>query len=102
MRQYLSGYEPAYDTKLWNHPYIEGSHNCYAFLNDIVDSTVEKCEEMCLTKHKKVVLKNEECRDLIPQPEDFHLLRRDGDLKKKIRKYYCPTMEKKILRIIKW
>lgn len=99
LRQYLSGYEPAYDTKLWNHPYIEGSHNCYAyFLNDVVDSTVEKCEEMCLTKHKKGCPKKmSECRDLIPQPEDFHLLRRDGDLKKKIRKYYCPTMEKKIL-----
>ena len=99
LRNYLSGYEPKYDTKLWGHPYIEGSHNCYAyFLDDIVPSTKEKCEEMCLKKHKKGCPKKiGECRDLIPQPEDYHLLKRDGNLTKKIRKYYCPTMEKKIL-----
>jgi hypothetical protein len=99
LRNYLSGYEPKYDTKLWNHPYIEGSHNCYAyFLDDIVDATKEKCEEICLKSHKKGCPKKiGKCRDLIPQPEDYHLLKRDGNLSKKIRKYYCPTMEKKIL-----
>jgi hypothetical protein len=99
LRNYLSGYEPEYDTKLWGHPYIEGSHNCYAyFLNDVVESTREKCEEICLKNHKKGCPKKiGECRDLIPQPEDFHLLKRDGNLTKKIRKYYCPTMEKKIM-----
>ena len=99
LRNYLSGYEPNYDTKLWGHPYIEGSHNCYAyFLDDVVDSTREKCEEICLKTHKKGCPKKiGECRDLIPQPEDYHLLKRDGNLTKKIRKYYCSTMEKKIM-----
>lgn len=99
LRNFLSGYEPEYDTELWSHPYIEGSHNCYTyFLNHLGQSTKEKCEEMCLKKHKSGCPKKiGECRDLIPQPEDYYLLKRDGDLSKKVRKYYCKTMDKKIL-----
>ena len=37
----LSGYEPEYDPKLWNHPYIEGSHKHKLLtLDDIVPSTI--------------------------------------------------------------
>jgi len=99
LRNYLSGYEPKYDTKLWGHPYVEGSHNCYSyFLNDEVTSTKEKCHEKCLKKHKTGCPKKiGDCRDLIPQPQDYHLLRRDGHLRNKLRKYYCPSMIKKIM-----
>lgn len=102
VKQFLSGYEPEYSEKeleYWKHPYIEGSHNCYAFfLNKMTRTLKDKCHLKCLKKHKTGCPKKMEgCRDFIPQPGDYDLLRKYGDLKKKQRKYTCPKMEKKIM-----
>lgn len=102
VKQFLSGYEPSYSKKeleYWHHPYIQGSHNCYAFfLNTMTQTLRDKCHQKCLKKHKTGCPKKmDECRDFIPQPGDYDLLRKYGDLKKKERKYTCPRMEKKIM-----
>lgn len=102
VQQFLSGYEPQYskeELEYWKHPYVEGSHNCYAFfLNQMTQTLKEKCHLKCLKKHKTGCPKKmEECRDFIPQPGDFDLLRKYGDLKKKERIYTCPKMEEKII-----
>jgi len=99
LRKSLSGYEMPYKPKKWAHPYIEGSHNCYAyFLNDKSDSIQIKCKELCLQNNKKGCPKKiDECQDLIPQPGDHYLLNKYGNLKKKERKYTCPNMHNKIL-----
>lgn len=99
LRKSLSGYEMPYKPKKWSHPYIEGSHNCYAyFLNDKSDSIQIKCKELCLQNNKKGCPKKiDECQDLIPQPGDHYLLNKFGNLKKKERKYTCPNMHNKIV-----
>ena len=73
-----------YKPKKWSHPYIEGSHNCYAyFLSDKSDSIQIKCKELCLQNNKKGCPKKiDECQDLIPQPGDHYLLNKYGNLKK--------------------
>lgn len=101
IRNFLSGYEPKYENEeleYWKHPYIEGSHNCYSyFLNDRIPSVKEKCHIKCLKKNKSGCPKKiNSCRDFIPQPGDFDLIRKYGDLNKKNRIYTCPNMEKKI------
>ena len=101
IRNFLSGYEPQNNKKeldYWKHPYIEGSHNCYSyFLNDRIPSVKEKCHVECLKKNKSGCPKKiDSCRSFIPQPGDFDLIRKYGDLKKKKRVYTCPNMEKKI------
>jgi hypothetical protein len=99
LRKYLSGYEPAYEPRAWAHPYIEGSHNCYAyFLDDRKESLAAKCEEFCL-KHNKTgcPLKDEGCQELIPQPGHANLLKLYGNIDKQERKYTCPNMVNKIL-----
>ena len=101
LRNFLSGYEPKYneyELKKWKHPYVESSHNCYSyFLNDTVQSIKEKCREDCLKKNKNYCPKKiEECRDYIPQPGDFDLIKKYGNLDKKERIYKCDHMEKKI------
>lgn len=99
LRNFLSGSEPSYMPELWSNPYVEGSHNCYSyFLNRQVKAVKEKCEEICLKKHKKgCPQKDNECTDLKPQPGDFELIKRTGTDKGKERKYFCPNMQKKIL-----
>ena len=99
LRNFLSGYEPEYSPELWSNPYIEGSHNCYSyFLNRQVRAVKDKCEEICLKKHKEgCPKKNDECTDLKPQPGDFELIKRTGTDKGKERIYFCPNMQKKIL-----
>ncbi len=106
LRKFVSGFEPKYEPNAWSHPYIEGSHNCYAyFLDDRKDSIAAKCEEFCLKKNKKgCPFKDDDCQDLIPQPGDDFLLKQFGDTpgatkleKKKDRKYTCPNMVNKIL-----
>jgi hypothetical protein len=99
LRKYTSGYEPKYEPLAWQHPYVEGSHNCYSyFLNDKLDSVKEKCHELCLKKHKTGCPKKvEACGDLKPQPGNHNLLLKDGNLKNKKRVYKCGEMEKKIL-----
>lgn len=101
LQKYLSGYEPKYEPAKWSHPYVEGSHNCYAyFLDDRKRSITSKCEEYCLKNNKKgCPLKDDECQNLIPQPGDYHLLSQYGKsfVDKKERKYTCPNMNLKIL-----
>ena len=95
----MSGSEPEYQPELWSNPYIEGSHNCYSyFLNRQVRAVKEKCNEICLKKHKESCpQKDSECSDLKPQPGDFSLIKMTGTDKDKERIYQCPNMQKKIL-----
>jgi hypothetical protein len=99
LRNFMSGDEPEYKPKQWAEPYVEGSHNCYSyFLNRQVKAVKEKCEEICLKKHKKSCPKKDsECSDLKPQPGDYKLLIDEGTDKNKKRIYQCPNMQKKIL-----
>lgn len=99
LRQFVNGFEPSYNPNDWSHPYIEGSHNCYAyFLDDRKDSIRVKCEEICLQNNKKGCPKKEpECRDLIPQPGDHFLMSQYGDLKRKTRNYSCPNIHSRII-----
>ena len=98
LNKFVSGDEYDYEPNKWKIPEIEGSHNCYSyFLTDRVPAVAEKCMELCLKKHKKgCPLEHRECGDLIPQPGDYHLLKKYGDLSKKKRTYNCKTMEEKI------
>lgn len=99
LRNFLSGSEPEFNPQLWSDPYIEGSHNCYSyFLNRQVKAVREKCEEICLKKHKKgCPKKDSDCTDLKPQPYDFKLIQLQGSDKNKERIYKCPQMQRKIL-----
>lgn len=99
LRNFMSGSEPEFQPQLWADPYIEGSHNCYSyFLNRQVKAVKEKCNEICLKKHKtSCPKKDSECSDLKPQPGDFDLIKRTGSDKGKERIYQCPNMQHKIL-----
>jgi hypothetical protein len=98
VKQFTNDYEPPYEPQKWSHPYIEGTHNCYAyFLNDRVKAISDKCEELCLKKNKKDCPKKVSgCGNYKPQPGDFDLIMKHGNLKNKIRNYQCDNMEKKI------
>ena len=98
LKKYTNGYEPKYNPADWSHPYVEGSHNCYAyFLNDKKDSIKTKCKELCLKNNKKgCPKKDNDCQDLIPQPGDYYLLNKYGNTKKKETTYTCPNMHRKI------
>jgi hypothetical protein len=100
LRNFLSGNEPEYKPQLWADPYIEGSHNCYSyFLNRQIKAVKEKCNEICLKKHKtSCPKKDSECTDLKPQPGDYELIKRTGTDKDKERIYKCPNMHKKIMK----
>ena len=99
LKKYTNKYEPVYKPADWSHPYVEGSHNCYAyFLNDKKDSIYSKCEEICLKNNKKgCPIKDSDCQDLIPQPGDYYLLNKYGNTKKKDYKYSCPNLHNKII-----
>lgn len=94
LKLYRSGYEPEYNPKKWSPKEIEKTHNCYTYyLNNQVKSIQKRCQKIC-PDGKKCYSR---CSDLKPQPGDFHLLMRDGNLKKKKRVYTCQEMESKIL-----
>ena len=99
LQQFLTGDETDYKPELWKDPYIEGSHNCYSyFLNRQVKAVKEKCNEICVKKHKSSCpIKDSECTDLKPQPGDFELIQRTGSDKDKERIYKCPNMHRKIM-----
>lgn len=95
LKLYRSGSEPEYNPQKWSPKDIEKSHNCYTyFLNNQIKSLQKRCQNICPDGKKCYG----QCSDLKPQPGDFYLLVRDGDLKKKKRKYTCEEMEAKILR----
>ena len=98
LRKFLSGSEIEYQPQVWSDPYIESSHNCYSyFLNRQVKAVKEKCNEICVKKHKKSCpLKDSECSNLKPQPGDFNLIKNTGSDKGKERIYQCPNMQQKI------
>jgi len=99
LRKFTSGYEPKYEPDVWSNPAIEGSHNCYAyFLDERKDSIISKCNEAChKLKKSGCPSKIKECQNMIPQPGDYYLLNKYGNLKKKEREYTCPNMHNKIM-----
>ena len=98
LKRFTNQSEPEYDPSRWSHPFIEGSHNCYAyFLDSIFDNLIKKCEKMCKKKSGTSCPKKiKECRSLIPQPGDDYLMNSTGSLKSKSYKYSCKEMEQKI------
>ena len=99
MKKFTTGNEPDYNPNIWAHPYVEGSHNCYAyFLDDIMVSLRKKCEKICKRDEKeKCPTKPRKCRSLIPQPGDYSLFKKYGNLDRKTFKYNCKEMERKIM-----
>jgi hypothetical protein len=98
LKKFTSGNEPDFNPDTWAHPYVEGSHNCYAyFLDDIMTSLKKKCENICHKENKNCPTKPKKCRSLIPQPGDYSLFKKYGSLDKKTFKYNCKEMEKKIM-----
>ena len=99
LKQFVNDDQPEYNPEKWSQPYIEGSHNCYAyFLDTIFKDLIKKCEKLCKKNSTKCPKKVSECRSLIPQPGDDYLMRTQGSLKNKNYKYNCKNMQKKILR----
>jgi hypothetical protein len=98
LKKFTTGDEPDFNPNLWGHPYVEGSHNCYAyFLDDIMTSLKKKCENICKKEEKgNCPTKPRKCRSLIPQPGDYDLFKKHGSLDKKTFKYDCKEMEQKI------
>ena len=99
LRTFTSGDEPQYNVSKWSHPYVEGSLNCYSyFLDDQPQAIINKCKSLCEKKHKSgCPKKTKACSKLKPQPENYHLLLRDGNLGNKSKNYKCPVMERKIM-----
>ena len=97
MKKFTNQDDPEYNPKKWSDPYIEGSHNCYTyFLDTIYDDLIKKCEKLCKKNSSGCPKKVSQCRSLIPQPGDNHLMMTDGHLRNKTYKYTCQEMEKKI------
>lgn len=99
IKQYTNGFEHDYNPDSWNHPYIEGSHNCYTyFLNDQIKAVKERCNELC-KKHGKgnCPKKVEQCSNLKPQPGHYDNLLKKGNINMGSNKYTCPMMEGRIM-----
>ena len=64
-----NGFEVPYTPKDWDHPYIQGTHNCYSYLlNDRQDSIKEKCDKICKQKYNNCPRKIKSCSNYKPQP----------------------------------
>lgn len=99
LKQYINNFEHKYSPNEWNHPYIEGSHNCYTyFLNNQIQAVQERCDELC-KKHSKgnCPKKVEQCSNLKPQPGDYFHLLTQGNINKGPNNYSCPLMESRIM-----
>ena len=98
LNKFTNNEEPDYEPSIWSPPYIEGSHNCYAyFLDTIFHNLVKQCESLCKKNSTKCPKKISQCRSLIPQPGDDYLMRTENSLRNKSYKYDCKNMERKIL-----
>lgn len=98
LKKFLNNEEEDYNPEKWSHPYIEGSHNCYAyFLDTIFEDLRNKCSAICKKNSNECPKKVKQCRPLIPQPGDDHLIKLEGNLKNKKFKYTCKEIEKKII-----
>jgi hypothetical protein len=96
-KKFLNSEEPVYNPSKWSEPYIEGSHNCYTyFLDSIYPDLIKKCEKLCKKNSSSCPKKIKQCRSLIPQPGDNHLLEQEGHLRNKTYKYTCDEMDYKI------
>ena len=96
LKLFTNGDEEDYQPNSWNHPYIEGTHNCYSyFLNDKQETLKQKCKKICKKNNDDCPKKIKKCGNLKPQPGDHHLLLLQGNTNNKKRDYQCPTMEKK-------
>lgn len=98
LRNFVNGFEPPYEPNAWAHPYIEGSHNCYAyFLDDRKQSIAAKCEEFCLKNNKEgCPKKDDDCQNLIPQPGHSYKYKKNNSSDQD-RIYSCPNMINKVL-----
>ena len=46
LKDKLNGYEPAYTPELWNAPYVQKVHNCFAYaLNILSETLTNKCKD---------------------------------------------------------
>ena len=98
LKRFTNNEEEEYNPSKWTNPYIEGSHNCYAyFLDTIYDNLRNKCKELCKKNTNNCPKKVKQCRKLIPQPGDAYLIKNEGSLTNKKYKYTCKELEKKIL-----
>ena len=102
LKKFTNKEEPKYDPSKWEQPYIEGSHNCYAyFLDTIYKDLVKKCSKLCKQNSSNCPQKVKQCRSLIPQPGDYNLMNVEGNLKKiKIINIPVKKWKKKYLVII--
>jgi len=81
MKTYVNGYEHNYNPKQWNHPYVEGSHNCYTyFLNNQIKAIKDRCDELCKKHGSGCPKKIEQCGNLKPQPGHYNNLLKKGNL----------------------
>ncbi len=98
LKNFLNNEEEEYNPGKWSNPYIEGSHNCYAyFLDTIFEDLRKKCTDLCYKNSNECPKKVKQCRKLIPQPGDYHLIKNEGSLKNKNYRYTCKEVENKIL-----
>ena len=98
LKQFTNTYERNYNPDEWDHPYIEGTHNCYSyFLDDKLPVLMKKCKKICEKEKVQCPSKLKKCRNLIPQPGDHHLLMSKGTLRDKKFNYTCDEMNRKIL-----
>ena len=96
---FMSQYEPNYEPEQWKNPYIEGTHNCYAyFLDDKIPSLTKKCKKMC--KKGKACKNNKECNDLKPQPGYLSIEKNhkcSKKLEEKLDVYTCPSIMERVM-----
>lgn len=99
LKLFTNGFEEDYNPTKWDHPYVEGSHNCYSyFLDDIQQVLITKCKKSCKKEYADCPRKTKICGQKKPQPGHFNHLMRKGSLGSFKRDYRCPKMEEKIIK----
>lgn len=97
-QSFTTGSEHNYNPKLWSHPYIEGTHNCYTyFLNNQIKAIQDRCNDLCLKNSKNCPEKVEQCGNLKPQPGDYYSILNFGEIPKTSNKYTCNMLEQRIM-----
>ena len=93
--------EPEYEPENWSDPYIQGSHNCYAyFLDDQIKDVKKECQRVCDKGNK--CRNNKKCGNLKPQPGHYcvdneHKYADDFNIKDKLNIYNCPTILERVM-----
>lgn len=99
MALFTNGYELDFEPTIWNsNVFVQGSHNCYAyFLNQKPNrALVEKCNEICSGDADCALHKFRKCKQLIPQPGDYILVKNNNLKNKNYKNYTCKQMIKRI------